>query len=86
MMDDADKIYKKHKHEKVEPATITVDRFTLDDKPTCMSWYGSETHERMACRFLMTSRFGTRYHCGISGYRLPEDLSPTEHCPLWGDT
>ena len=69
---------------------ITVDGFTINGEPTCMAWYGDEHQERMACRFLAASNFGTKFHCLYCNVRLYNlnngFLEPSGECPLWGDS
>ena len=82
-----DEIWKRHIRKKCDTVTLSFDRFTVDKTPVCMAWYGLGGYERMACSFLGTSHFGSRYHCLYCNEEIFPDensmLNPVGECPLW---
>jgi len=84
---EIERIWKKYDRKMADPISISFDRFTVDGVPTCMAWYGSGGHGRMACFFIGTSHFGSQMHCMCLSKRIwPDDnniLRPVDGCPLW---
>lgn len=78
-------LYKKYIR-KSDTVTMEVSRFYIKNIPVCMSWYGDKDHEREACQFLLSRRFGTIRVCGLTGEDLPNDPDVInrvpEDCPL----
>lgn len=81
------KIFNKFKREKANSVSIEFERFTINEEPVCMAWYGLGSHDRMACYFLGVYHFGSKHTCLLTGeeiYPAENDvLYPTEKCPMW---
>jgi len=67
-----------------EQITMTINRYRLNGKPVCLSWWGSKKHPRQACQFYGTSHFGTRSACLYLGVTTWPDTIPGK-CPVWKD-
>ena len=78
-------IYEENNHTS-EVITIPATRYRINEEPTCASWVGCKDHPQEVCKFLLTSHFGQRYQCGLSGLPLnyiDTTLTPDKECPLW---
>ena len=76
----------------METIEISIRRFTVNGRPTCFSWFGSDDHPAEVCRFYGSRNFGCKPVC----LALAEDIHhyeedecgaslcrPVEECPVW---
>jgi hypothetical protein len=71
-----------------EVVNISVERHTINGKPTCCAWYGGKRLKRRVCQFLGATHFGTRPVCMATGASIHDGglaLVPADNCPVWKD-
>ena len=72
-------------------ATLKVKGYTVEGKPVCSSWAGSEGHPAEYCTFLRSSGFGQKFSCGycpdmaLGKWNGTELSKPHKKCPIWKD-